>query len=57
MEHAAKMWSRERSACRKLESVQMRVGSRLLGARNTVAGVWQCRKIWNGESWRGGRKR
>ena len=56
MEHAAKMWSGERSACRKLESVQMRVGSRLLGARNTVAGVWQCRKIWDGESWMGGRK-
>ena len=29
-------WSR---ACRKLESAQMRVGRKLLGANNIVAGV------------------
>ena len=36
--------------CRKLESAQMRVGRRLLGASNTVAGVavqghLGCRKL------------
>ena len=40
MEHAAEVWwSGGRSACRKLESAQMRVGRRLLPASNTVAGV------------------
>ena len=34
------MWSSgEHSACRKLESAEMRVGRRLLGASNTVARV------------------
>ena len=40
MEHAAEVWwSGGHSACRKLESAQMRVGRRLLGESNTVAGV------------------
>ena len=32
-------WSGGHSTCRKLESAQMRVGRRLLGVSNTVAGV------------------
>ena len=40
MEHIAEpWWIRGRSACRKLESAQMEMGWRLLGASNTVAGV------------------
>ena len=40
MKHAAEArWSGRRSVCRKLESAQMRVGRRLLGVSNTVAGV------------------
>ena len=40
VEHAAEVWwSGGRSACRKLESAQMRVDRRLLWASNTVAGV------------------
>ena len=40
VEHAAEVWwSGGCSACRKLESAQRRVGRRLLGATNTVAGV------------------
>ena len=40
MEHAAEVWwSGGRSVCKKLESAQMRVGKRFLGASNTVAGV------------------
>ena len=40
VEHAAEEWrSGGHSACRKLESAQVRVGSRLLEASNTVAGV------------------
>ena len=40
VEHAAEvLWSGGRSAYRKLESGQMRVGRRLLGESNTVAGV------------------
>ena len=30
---------RKRSACRKLESAQMRLGKKLLGASNAVAGM------------------
>ena len=38
VEHAAEVWwSGGHSVCRKLESPQMRVGRRLLGACNTVA--------------------
>ena len=40
MEHAAEVWwTVGHGACRKLESAQMRVGWRLLGPNNTVAGV------------------
>ena len=40
VEHAAEVWwSGGCSACRKLESVQMRVGRRLLGTSNIIAGV------------------
>ena len=40
VEHAAEVWwSGEHSACRKLESAQMRVDRRLLGTSNTVAEV------------------
>ena len=40
MKHAVEVWwLGEHSACRKLESAQMRVGRRLLGASNTVAGM------------------
>ena len=40
VEHAAEVWwSGGHSACRKLESAQMRVCRRLLEARNTGAGV------------------
>ena len=40
VEHAAEVWwSGGRSVCKKLESAQMRVGRRLLGASNTEAGV------------------
>ena len=39
-EHATEVWwSGGHSACRKLESAQMRVGRRLLGETNTVAEV------------------
>ena len=40
MEYAAEVWwTGGGSACRKLESSQMKMGRRLLGANNTVAGV------------------
>ena len=40
MEYAAEVWwSGGYSACRKLESSQMKMGRRLLGASNTVARV------------------
>ena len=40
VEHAAQMWwSGGHSACRKLESAQMRVGRRLLGASNIGVAV------------------
>ena len=40
MEYAAEVWwVGGRSACRKLESSQMKMGRRLLGASNTAAGV------------------
>ena len=40
MKHAAEvLWSGGRSVYRKMESAQMRVGRRLLGESNTVAGV------------------
>ena len=40
MEQAAEVWwSGGHSACRKLESAQMRVGRKLLGATSTVARV------------------
>ena len=39
MEYAAEVWwSGGYSACRKLESAQMKVGRRLLGESNKVAG-------------------
>ena len=40
VEHAAEVWwSGGHSMCRKMESAQMRVGRRLLGASSTVTGV------------------
>ena len=40
MEYAAEVWSTGgRTACRKLESSHIKMGRRLLGAGNTVAGV------------------
>ena len=40
MEYAAEVWwTGGQSACRKLELSQMKMGRRLLGASNTVAGV------------------
>ncbi len=40
MEYAAEVWwTGGHSACRKLESSQMKMGRRLLGASNIVAGV------------------
>ena len=40
VEHAAEVWCQGGySVCRKLESAHIRVGRRLLGARNTVARV------------------
>ncbi len=40
MEYAAEVWlTRGHSACGKLESAQTKMGRRLLGASNTVAGV------------------
>ena len=40
MTHEAEVWwSGGHSARKKLESAQMRVGRRLLGASNTIAGV------------------
>ena len=54
MEHAV-WWSGGCSACRKLESAQMRVGRRLLEVSNTIAGVAVQGDI--GWSWRRGGKR
>ena len=40
MEYATEVrWAGGHSACKKLESSQMKMGRRLLGACNTVAGV------------------
>ena len=40
MEYAAEVWwTGGSSACRKLESSQMKIGRRLLRASNTVAGM------------------
>ena len=47
MEHAAKVWwSGWHSACRKLESAQIRIGRRLLGESNTAAGVVLQGDLW-----------
>ena len=38
MEYAVEVWwTGGRSACRKLQSAQMKMGRRLLGASNTIA--------------------
>ena len=51
-----KWWSGGHSTCRKLESAQMRVGKRLLGASNTLAGVAVQGDLgWR--SWKRGEKR
>ena len=41
MEYAAEVWwtGGRSSACRKLDLAQMKMGMRLLGVSNTVAGV------------------
>ena len=40
-----RVWSMQHRACRKLESTQMRVGRRLLGASNIVAEVAVQREL------------
>ena len=54
MEYATEVWwTGERSACSKLELAQIKIGRRLLGESNTVAGV----AVQGDLEWRKGGKR